>query len=170
MWGSPRRGGKGCPPYLAGGEGWAARLPGVHLPARGTGPGGHRSLFLAAIPPSPAAWPSAGQPVGETWGDMGGKLRQRWGRDAAPTLAGHRLYLILHQPIAGRTLLAAGARWVEEEVGLALVALVAHEAGAAEAGAVLVALQGDGAQRGAVTGCNGGRKASRCGCQPRFWD
>lgn len=63
--GSPHGGGKGCPLYRAGGERWAARLPGVRLPARGTGPGGCHSLVFAAIPPSPAAWPSAGQPAGE---------------------------------------------------------------------------------------------------------
>ena len=96
-------------------------------------------------------------------------MRQRGGWGAAPTSAGHRLYLVLHQPVAGRTLLAAGAWRVEEEVGLALVALVAHKARVAEAGAVLVALRGDGAQWGAVAGCNGGRKASCCGCQPQFW-
>lgn len=33
-----------------------------------------------------------------------------------------------------------------------------------------MALRRDGAQWGAVAGCNGGRKVSRRGCQPRFWD
>lgn len=91
-----------------------------------------------------------------------------WG--AVPASAVLRLYLVLHQPIAGRTLLAAGAQRVKEEVGLAPVTLVAHKARVAEAGAVLVTLQGDGAQRGAVAGCSGGRKASHCGCQPGFRD
>lgn len=162
--------GEGSPPYLAGGGSWAAHPPGAHLPAWGTGPGACHSLVFAAIPPSPAAWPSAGRPAGETWRGHGRAVRQRGGRGAAPTSVGHGLYLILHQPIAGGTLLAAGARRVGKEVGLAPVALVAHEAGAAEAGAVLVALRGDGAQWGAVAGCNGGRKVSRRGCQPRFWD
>lgn len=103
---------------------------------------------------------------GGTCGDSG--AMQGWG--AVPASALHRLYLILHQPIAGRTLLAAGAQRVKEEVGLAPVTLVAHEARVAEAGAVLMALRGDGAQRGAVAGCSGGRKASRCGCQPCFRD
>lgn len=97
-----------------------------------------------------------------------GTVRQS--RGAVPSSAVHRLYLVLHQPIAGRTLLAAGAQWVKEEVGLALVTLVAHKARVAEAGAVLVALRGDGAQRGAVAGCSGGRKVSHCGCQPCFRD
>lgn len=95
--------------------------------------------------------------------------RQHRGQVTVPTSAGHGLYPILHQPVAGGTLLAAGAWRVEEEVGLALVTLVAHEAGAAEAGAVLVALQGDGAQRGAVAGCNGDRKVSHHTCQPWFY-
>lgn len=84
--------------------------------------------------------------------------------------AGRRPYPVLHQPVAGGARQAAGARRVGEEVGLALLALVTHKAGAADAGAVLVALRRDGAQRGAVAGCNGDRKASHCGCQPQFWD
>lgn len=155
---------KESPLYLSGGVGWAAHLHGVHLPAWQTGLGGSHSLVSAAIPPSPAAWPSAGQPVGSTQGTV------RQCRGAVPSSAVHGLYLVLHQPVAGRTLLAAGAQWVEEEVGLALVTLVAHEARVAEAGAVLVALRGDGAQRGAVAGCSGGRKASHWGCQPCFRD
>lgn len=102
------------------------------------------------------------------WAAHRGTVRQC--RGAVPSSAVHGLYLVLHQPVAGRTLLAAGAQWVEEEVGLALVTLVAHEARVAEAGAVLVALRGDGAQRGAVAGCSGGRKASHWGCQPCFRD
>lgn len=62
-------------PYLSGGVGWAAHLPGAHLPAWQTGRGGCHSLVSAAIPPSPAAWPSAGQPAGTTRGDM----RGQWG-------------------------------------------------------------------------------------------
>lgn len=112
------------------------------------------------------------QPLGlwVRYGGDRGSARQQGGPGAVPTWAGHGLYLVLHQPVAGRALLAAGARRVGEEVGLAPVTLVAHEARAAEAGAVLVALRGDGAQRGAVAGCNGGRKVSRHGCQPRLWD
>lgn len=105
--------------------------------------------------------------------DMGGHSRrvtQHWGKGGAPTMAGHKRYLVLHQPIAGRTLLAAGAGWVGEEVGLAPVTLVAHEAGAAQARAVLVALRCDGAQRRAVAGCSSGRKASHLACQPWFRD
>ena len=167
--GLPPRWREGVPLYLAGGEGWAARLHGAHLPARGAGLGGRRSLGSAAIPPSPAAWPSAGQPVGEKGGHAGDSEAAR-GPGSCARLVRARLYLVLHQPVAGRTLLAAGARRVGEVVGLAPVTLVAHEARVTEAGAVLVALRGDGAQRGAVAGCSGGRKASRCGCQPQFWD
>lgn len=87
------------------------------------------------------------------------------GLELHTTSAGHGAYPILHQPIAGGTWLAAGARWVREEVGLAAVALIAHEAGAAETGAVLVALRTGGAQRGAVA-CYNGDKVSHHSFQP----
>lgn len=49
-------------------------------------------------------------------------------------------HLLLHQVVAGRALLAAGATLCREEVVLAAVALVAHEARTAQAGAVLQTL------------------------------
>lgn len=96
-----------------------------------------------------------------------GAWQCRMGLELHTTSAGHRAYPILHQPIAGGTRLAAGARWVRKEVGLAAVALIAHKTGAAEAGAVLIALRTGRAQRGAVACYNGDKKMSHHNCQPR---
>lgn len=66
-------------------------------------------------------------------------------------------HLVLHQPVAGRALLAAGPGPVIEVVLLTLIAAAAHEARPALAAPVLPALQRQGPLGVAVTGC-GARK------------
>lgn len=98
-------------------------------------------------------FPGAQHRAGAQWErGMKGKVERAWMGWA---------HLLLHQRVTRRALLAVRAAGREEEVVLAAVTLVAHEAGPAHAGAVLMALGRGGAQRGAPAGWRG---QDRPGC------
>ena len=76
----------------------------------------------------------------------GGRSRRLgWGLDGWA-------HLFLHQGVAGRALLTVCATGRDEEVFLTVITLVPHEAGSAQARAVLVALCRGGPHRGAPAG------------------